>query len=304
VNDMDLLAGFRANVPEAPVSPQAEARFQEAIQRSQRRRPFHRATSLSRRGRLAIIAPVAAGAAAAIALALLPGGTAPAPALTVTLLADQAAAAALRQPSVSPGQWVFREIKYKMGQSPLWNPASHGDTTDTWETADGIRGDDMGPLPLFVLGSSVPGSVPYADLGSLPSNPAALERYLADRQAYMSWASPSKRAFDSIESIFAQYVVPPKLAAELYRALADIPGVTVNAHVRDIAGRPGVAFALPGGWLSEIILNPTSDMFMGLQGRFGVVKAEPKGHTTPVTWVTYQLALIREAFVSGNGVLP
>jgi hypothetical protein len=268
---------------------------------SQRRSRVRRALTLSRRGRLTLLAPVAAGAAAAVAMALLPG-SATAPALTVKLLADQAAAAALQQPSVSPDQWVFREIKYKIGGAATrLDPARDRGTRDTWETADGTRGDhNMGLFLGPLLGFAIPGLIPYAHLGSLPPDPAALERYLADHEPSLSWASPDKRAFDAIASILSQYVVPPRLAAELYRALADIPGVTVNAHATDVAGRPGVAFALPGRSVSEIILDPSTDALAGLAGQFGVLKL---GRSS-VTWLTYQVAIIREAFVSGNGVLP
>jgi hypothetical protein len=304
VNDMDLLASFRASVPEAPVSPQAEARFQQALRRPERRSPLHRAPALSRRVRLLLLAPVAAGAAAAVALALLPG-TAPAPtpvrapgaALTVKLLADKAANVALQQPSVSPSQWVFRQIAYLVSPSRLKHPG----TVVLWETADGARGDDVGPLLLGVSAPSVsvPDSIPYADLGSAPSNPAALWQYLASRQPDMPGASPGVKAFEAIESILAQYVVSPGLTAELYQALADIPGVTVNEHAQNVVGQPGVAFALSGNWLSEIILDPHTDAFIGMQGKIG---AEGPGNS--VTWSAYQVAILREAPVSGDGVMP
>lgn len=303
MNDMDLLTSFRASVPETPPSPQAEARFRSVLPISERRGPFRRGPVVSRGARLAFLTPVAAGVAAAVALALFPArGPAPSATLTVKLLADQAASAALRQPSVSPTQWVYRELRYKVGRSPVKFISPDAGVVDTWETADGTQGD-LYPrlLPLPVLGP-LPGLPTYADLGSLPSDPAILEAHLAGSRSYMPWADRSRRAFYAIESILTQYAVPPRLAAELYRALAYVPGVTVNAHARDAAGRPGVAFVLPGGSISEIILNPRTDTYMGMAGSIGVVEAA-RGKVA-LTWVTYQVATIRQAFVSGNGVRP
>ena len=53
--------------------------------------------------------------------------------------------------------------------------------------------------------------------------------------------------------------------AELYRALGDIPGVTIDAHATDIAGRHGVAFvmSLPADTRLAIVLNPRNYRFMG-----------------------------------------
>jgi hypothetical protein len=53
-------------------------------------------------------------------------------------------------------------------------------------------------------------------------------------------------AFNEIEGLLWNYMLPPKLTTELYRALAYVPGVTVNAHATDIAGRRGIAFELSG----------------------------------------------------------
>jgi hypothetical protein len=56
---------------------------------------------------------------------------------------------------------------------------------------------------------------------------------------------PAIREFDAIEDMITSYVMPPQLTAELYRALGDIPGVTVDEHAVDVAGRPGIVTATP-----------------------------------------------------------
>jgi hypothetical protein len=110
------------------------------------------------------------------------------------------------------------------------------------------------------------------------------------------------------------YVLPPRLAADLFRALAYIPGITVRPDATDIAGRPGVAFVLPRtqfrGMSLELILNPTDYTLMAVGRKF----VPPNGKITPmpkrpypgiVTWVeSTQLAVIHQAYVSRPGVRP
>ena len=96
--------------------------------------------------------------------------------------------------------------------------------------------------------------------------------------------------------MLTSYVMPPRLTAELYRALSDIPGVTVNDHAVDVAGRPGIGFispALPAAGNSEIILNPRTYRLMGDDLLLG-----PRRHVISGT------AILRKALVSGPGVWP
>jgi hypothetical protein len=159
-------------------------------------------------------------------------------------------------------------------------------------TADGILGHAGGPTIRPVLPA-----LPYADLGSLPPGPAALERYLADQHVSgfpgLRTNDKAAKAFDEIMGLLWNYVLPPKLTAELYRALTYIPGVTVNAHATDIAGRPGIAFELSGtygpGTEQELILNPSDYALMAV------------GSTNTTRARTIQLAVLRRAFVSRPG---
>jgi hypothetical protein len=110
-------------------------------------------------------------------------------------------------------------------------------------------------------------------------------------------------AFGGITGTLASYVVPPKVAAVLYRALADIPGVTVDQHAVDAAGRVGPAFVLTdpdypgGGWTTELFLNPHTYQLTGTAERFPAKCECP----SPGTGGT---AIVRQAFVSGPGVRP
>lgn len=295
MNDMDLLASFRADVPELPVSLEAERRFHAAVHQARRRFPVPRVLRLPLRSRSMALVPLAIGAAALVLdLAAGHAGTSAPPAaspghtsLTVRLVADRAAAAALGQAAVRPGQWVYRLIQYK--QSGF--PGAPDRTETTWSTAAGTLGpSSSGIFPALP-------TVPYAKLGSLPSGPAALERDLADQHVSgfpgLRTNDKAAVAFNEIAGMLWNYVLPPKLAAEVYQALADVPGVTVNAHATDIAGRPGIAFELSGahgpGTQQRLILNRSEYTLMAV------------GATLPATAQAIQLAVLRLAFVSGPG---
>jgi hypothetical protein len=298
LNDMDLLASFRADVPECPVSAETDRRFHASLHQTKRQFPIPRVSRLPLQPRRVLIASLAIGAAAALVLGLVAGhaGTSTPPAtspgqspLTVRLVADRAAAAALSQPAIRPGQWVYRLIQYRQTGFPGLPPDS---TETTWTTADGthMHADPPAILPLLP-------APPYADLGSLPSGPAALERYLADQPVSgfprLRTNDKAAKAFDQIMGLLWNYVLPPKLAAELYRALTHIPGVTVNAHATDIAGRPGVAFELSDtygpGTKQQLILNRSDYALMAV------------GSTNTTQARAIQLAVLRQAFVSHPG---
>lgn len=321
MNDMDRFVRFRAEVPCAEVSPQAERRFQSALPSAERGRVSRIGTPLFRRARVALLASLALAVVAAIVLAVLPGRSGRlVPSLAVRLLADRAAAAAQSRTAVRPGQWVFREIKYQVAGYPDVLPNG---TELTWTTAAGMPGYvNRGPAVLFV-----PGAIPYSKLGSLPSDPAALDRYLANQRLNSGLASPGQRppytpgratpsehaamAFQQIEAILWDYVLPPKLAANLFRALAYIPGIKVRRGVTDIAGWEGIAFVMPQtelrGMSMELILNPADYRLVAI----GSQVVPPSGNITPrsrsypgiVAWEqSVQLAIIHEAYVLRPGL--
>ncbi len=270
--------------------------------------------------RLAAAAGLAAAVAAGVVIAqvIAPGGTSPAGALTVRELAYRAAAGAAAQPAVRPGQWVFWQEK-----TGARGCGSGCGTFHVWTTADpqkaawvyrgkvvSIRfGPFIGqPQPSIVPqdrggGWAVGGAsgkipVSYAGLISLPRDPGALVRYLGQLSVPhpRGWGSPAARAFTIIGMMLTSYVMPPRLTAELYRALGDIPGVTVNEHAVDVAGRPGVGFIsppMPGAGNTEIILNPRTYRLMGQSLVLG-----------PRHQLVNGTAILRQALVSGPGVWP
>ncbi|HLK79110.1 MAG TPA: CU044_5270 family protein [Streptosporangiaceae bacterium] len=240
MNEMDELSRFRA---EARVrgTARAEEIFRAALaeELSAERPVVSAARTRFRRlrpaWRLAIAVPLTLGLAAGVTVAVRPSGQ---PALTVQLLADRAAAAALASPPVSAGQWVYVQSEYTY---PFPLPAGPH-VQDGWMTADGTLNYGAG-----IIGDPI---YPYDKLGSLPRDPAKLDAYFVSQD-------PAKTDdqgvvdFSHIRSMLFGMVLPPWLEAEMYHALALIPGIRVKDQVKDIAGRAGVAFVLPPTKQSE-----------------------------------------------------
>jgi hypothetical protein len=218
-----------------------------------------------RQRRFAIRAGAAAATAAAVAAAGIVVAAQPsAPVvLTAKLLADRASAAALDQPAVSHGQWVYRVIQSELPFTP--RDGSRVRTQAGWETADGMvtYGDNVSAG--VDTGDYIPA---YSELGSLPADPAALDAYLAHLVYPDSTATKVQQglaAFSVIDDMLMNYVLPPGLEAEVYQALAAIPEVTVDSHVTAVDGRAGVAFVMPETPQSdkaEIILDASDYSFL------------------------------------------
>jgi hypothetical protein len=269
-------------------------------------------------------AGLAVALAAGVTAAVLPShGQAPAgqATLDVQLLADRAASAALSGPDIKPGQWVYRQVMYKDG-APVAGASGSG-TESMWFTAAGKQGFVNG-WPPEELGLSP--AVSYADLRKLPTKPAALEKYLADMKISDSSADvliggtyggfgfsikggPSDAgrvsAFAQLSMMLWAYAMPPKLTAEIFHALADVPGVKVDTHATDEDGRPGVAFVLQAAdrypIRMELVLNASDYRLMGLQWwQIGPEPGEPSNYAMPLV----QLAILRTAFFSRLGDVP
>jgi hypothetical protein len=325
MNETDLLAGLREEIPLELTSRKAEALFltgleraigdRASAQRRAARRPGARRLHLTRN--LALTGGLSAAVAAAVAVVMVMSGSHPgarsSPA--VRELAYRVAAAAGRQPQISPSQWIYwKEVRRMDDRASAFG---------VWTTANPVRaafiadgrvynlrigshaeqqyiGQPKGTLTRLGAGfEGVTGTIPvsYAQLGSLPRTPAALLDYLANLKFPHSnlWGPPAEREFAIIEEMITSYVMPPRLTAEVYQALGEIPGVTVDMHASDVAGRSGVGFistAAADGSKDEIIVSSRTYHLMGDD------TLDARGH------VSYGTAILRKARVSGPGVLP
>jgi hypothetical protein len=331
MTELDLLTRLRNEVPLTGPSPKAQRAFRAGVAGladapHRARRPRSRTRSFHGRAPLmAGATAVAVGVTAGIVVLALPSGgrpstaaragsaaptgdtaptgtalptgTATAP-ISAQLLADVAANAVLAQPAVKPTQWVYRKVETSVWLPPRLAQRQHRSrwvfVEDTWEMADGAHWYSPGPSQ-GVVGPDLP----YSQIDSLPANPVALDAYLAHLDYPNPNATTANKAtaeFSNIEEMLTVWVLPPKLTAELYHALADIPTVIAETNVKNITGQVGLAFILPQNGQSmnqEIILRPSDYRMLGdsvwLTGGPGVLHAE---------------AVIAQAFVSGSGKLP
>jgi hypothetical protein len=298
MNEMDVLTRFRAEVP-LRVSPHAQELFRAGIEDHSAERPVVPASRdlfarlrLRLPWRLAIAAALAAGLVAGLLAGLQPASP---PVLTAKLLADRASAAALASPAVPPGHWVYRQrLTYWASPPPGFPSGRH--TQGDWSTADGsLQYLDGG---VWAWG---PGHSLYSRLGSLPSDPVALDRYLAK----LSYPNPNATQtnkdvadFSAIEELLSNDFLPPSLNAEMYQALADIPTIQVKSYVTDVDGRAGVAFVLPETRQSanlEIILDASNYAYLA-QAAWEPSNGSPNS-AIPFT----ETALLKTVLVAGPG---
>jgi hypothetical protein len=150
--------------------------------------------------------------------------------------------------------------------------------------------------------------VTYAELTSLPRSPAALDRYLASLPLPGGGPAPF-REFEIISALLITYLMPPPLTAELYRALGDIPGVTVDQHAVDVAGRAGIGFQIteprtpppdaPVRSVAQLILDPKTYDLIGGQA-FDINQHRPSVPRHSIAGT----AILKTALVPGPGILP
>jgi hypothetical protein len=338
MNEMQVLRRLRDDVPASLPVTHAETVLLTAIRAEAaaptapaRRFVPRRASAAPVRHslRLALAGGLSLALAAGITAAVVIPGPGPSPgpktSLAVRVLAYNAAKAASAQPKVPANHWVYwREQNGSGARAHIWQ---------VWTTADGQRSayryhgkvhliqKDVHGVKFFHNGqyigqpeiSFVPppyggvsvgalfGKIPvrYADLRKLPGDPRALVDYLGHLPMPGS-GKPAARAFEVIVELIQTYVMPPKLTAELYRALAYIPGVTADEHAVDVAGRHGIGFVFgtTRGYTQQLVLNPRSYRLMAVQLVRG--KGGPDGHAV----FAGGTAILRMALVKGPGVLP
>jgi hypothetical protein len=214
--------------------------------------------------------------AAAAVLVSRPAPLAP-PAIRLVSAAqvlNHAASLAMARPAltVQPHQWVY-EKGIKSG-------GGHSYTMASWTRFDGQESASFehGKLVFY---PGIPQDVkllatPEAAAGflaSLPTDPAALLATIystADAQPRDQWVSQNRdaRAFSFLMTVMwnAPVGVPPKHQAAAFRALAKIPGVTVQTGAEDAAGQPaiGLTFKKGNGLNGTFFLDPHTYTVSGL----------------------------------------
>jgi hypothetical protein len=89
-------------------------------------------------------------------------------------------------------------------------------------------------------------------LGSLPTDPAAMLRYLYTHSQGQN--GPDVEAFDVAGSLLLDGYVPPAALAALFEAVARIPGVSAARNIPDAAGRRGIAVVMAHHGMNDYLV--------------------------------------------------
>jgi hypothetical protein len=248
------------------------------------------------------------------------GSTSEPAVLTAAYVLNRAAsaAAASSQPVPRPGQFIYvtsvttylsTEITRSGGRSWLYKTSRQ-----IWQSVSGRRAGLLqivdrgnvklpwGPVPPAGSGnpvgwtslppSSCPGAAPaqgtYAFLASLPTDPARLRAWIYRHPDGQNQADA--QAWNDIGDMLREMLVPPKLAAALFRVAATIPGATVVPQAKNAVGRAGVAVSRSG---AELIFDPKTYQLIGE----GAVLTEAISGQGPAGTVIASTAQLREAVV-------
>lgn len=138
--------------------------------------------------------------------------------------------------------------------------------------------------------ASCPGAAPargtYAFLAALPADPGRLRTWIYRHPGGQQRADA--QAWTDIGDMLREMLVPPKLAAALYRVAATIPGAAVVPHAANAVGRAGVAVSRSG---QELIFDPKTYQLIGE----GAVLTEAVPGEGPAGTVVASTAQLREA---------
>jgi hypothetical protein len=244
------------DVPSRAAHSQARAAL---LERAGHRRRFR----LSGLGlRVAIVGAFALSIVTVVAVTENLGGTGANVPVASAAVLENAAAAAEKKPFTAPrdDQWIYIEDRFTTSDGKT--QISRG-----WRKADGtafafIRGGGRLRVETLERRPGRPDPTPpglldsYKTLAALPTDPDALLRWAYQRAENITGAGMNEHGdvYLMFNHMLRENVLPPELEAAIFRALKQIPGVTVLDTV-DVAGRPAIALGLgTSDWLHEELL--------------------------------------------------
>ena len=217
--------------------------------------------------------------------------------LAVRVLHDASAAASRVPPKTtpSPGQWIYSKLvqyEYPQGTS----------SDENWITFDGTKSayyeSSGGPItvhtsptappaniksdPLAAFNTDATPQTAYYALASLPAAPrqllATVDKVVeaaggANLVAGNPVASQTPKNKGQLEFDYLSLLLwnaaggvgaPPNAEAAAFRAMAAIPGVTVQQGITDAAGNPAIGVSDDGGY-DQLLLDPVSYQVTGLR---------------------------------------
>jgi hypothetical protein len=336
MNDLDMVRTLRADVPSpAPARVAAgRSRLLGAIARPapRVRHPWRLALvtgAVTAAAAVAAVTVLASGAHPSTHQASSPsatGGRISLAARVLKVAADKVASEPVSRPP--DGQWIYSKfIQTQTGQ------ATQSD--ENWIQFDGrqsaylldgqliIHDQGVTPTPGGASGlaayddSATPLTV-YNALASLPSNPATILAMVGTivgttPRDWENWASGSavselapksqgQAEFDYLAQLLwnAYAAAPPAAQANVYRAMADIPGVIVHTDLTNAVGRTAIGVSANGG-VSWLLLDPQTYQVTGINEKAISIKSM-KIKNYPLTFSgTISMAWADVALVSRPG---
>jgi hypothetical protein len=192
-------------------------------------------------------------------------------------------------PEPSPRQWIYTKTIFAGDPTPDQEWVTFDASQNAYlEAKPGYKYYVPGQLVVHTADPNPPGpGVPpwtawkeapspmtaYNILASLPSNPqkllAAVYAHLGMDGA-VQWggvaANKAQAEFNDVIDVLWNVIGrpggPPAAVAAIYRALATLPGVSVQTGMTDAAGAPAIGISDDGG-RSYYLLSPTSYQFIG-----------------------------------------
>ncbi|WP_405907193.1 CU044_5270 family protein [Streptomyces sp. NBC_00828] len=240
------------------------------------------------------IAAAAVAVVAATAIVALPGGeSSPATSEEAVALLENVALAAEHEKvpdDIRDDEFVYIQSKvsymtYEEGKAPTRAPVHK---REIWLSVDGtlpgLLEEDRDHDSHLVLEPSKPGipsNTNYRNLQTLPTDPDKMLDWLHKQSD--GGKSEDQNTFVLVGDLSYESLLPPDVGAALYRAAAEIPGVTVVQDAVDADGRHGIAVAREDdGIRQELIFDPKTYEFLGerqvaVQDTYGLKKGQVVG---------------------------
>ena len=210
--------------------------------------------------------------------------------LAARVLRDASAAASRVPPKTtpSPGQWIYSKLvgyQYPQGTSSNENWITFDGTMSAYYESSGgpitVHTSPVAPPadiksnPLAAFNTDATPQTAYYALASLPAVPSQLLAAVAKAAQSVGAANlaagtpvaghaPKNKGqleFDYLSLLLWNAAggvgAPPNAEAAAFRAMAAIPGVTVQQGITDAAGNPAIGVSGDGGY-DQLLLDPVS----------------------------------------------
>ncbi|MEV5827880.1 CU044_5270 family protein [Spirillospora sp. NPDC052242] len=171
-----------------------------------------------------------------------------------------------------PDQWIYVESRSRRGDTPngpLSDDPADTRTNRTWTRADGTVMAYMedGRLERSAMMPATSPPSDYASLAKLPTDPDALLKWIYADMGGLGETAEGRHstAYSMLGAILRNNVLPPKLEAAVFRAIKQIPDVTLVEGRVDMSGRQAIALGrITEGYIhEEILFDPKTYAYLG-----------------------------------------